>query len=848
MGLSAYKQIRFPACPGTFGNVTLVINRPGNADLSQAATDTLLLGEGGEYYPFIVDGDFSLSKKFTTTRGRRALDDLNVAIRDGLSYTGTVDGSPVTEDFTSAFMTFFDTWFDESTPYKAFLLYHDNATGNDEVTHIGWIDPTYKPSSDPIIFHPLTDQQIWVGTRTIKMTALAQAQIELTWNDVLKLIGEADTLEGTPYNGFMYVPQGMGYKDGTRINLFSSDRGGLMQAVPYKQLDWSANPVFSKVDAAVWPETPWVNLPNQIAESEIWTSGSGGGVNPYAPGDTGTVDGGSTLATYEVLTVDGDGDIVTYRLTSGGAGYSVATNVGTTATSGTGVGFELNITKVQTGILWGPSGLVFIRLSVLFEKIAEAMGVDAPTVTSALRWWQQISTGNCFPIDTANPVPTDFLFISLNVYGKSHPHDGSYWDNPVGWSFDTPITDVLSGLCNMILCDFNLISDEFGVQTLVLTPMGETSGTLPEWQLIGTPQQEEPATVARSVQAKYRGDDLTIQSPIGVVGDSSQIEIPARIHRIGKTSGSDLTPDKECLIFDSAIDIAEQADNCFKVSWYEASTGETHIMPDCWKSLCYLYRFWASDANPGVYPSNWDVFGGGSDWSSSFFAINAITRAKNPDGTDFTAAADLQAELNGNDYFTLRNYVAVAFAALTLPSPNIQSFTFAGISDSSGSIQSVKTGLSAQWRFGAIADQNWVGIQIDQLLLLGQTTIKFQQYPAENGFPALTDLSYGPVLGTGGTSSTTGSGTGGGSVGTNPTVGWFPVFEELIGTKDGVNDTFTISKPRRAGFPFRIVNQLQLEEGTSFTYSEISGVGTVVFINPDSIPNAGDYVTADYFI
>lgn len=761
MGLSAYKQIRFPGCSGAFGLVTLVINRPGNENLSQPATDTLILGEGGEYYPFITDGDFALSKKFTTTRGRRALDDLTVGIRDGLAYTGKVNGSDVSEDFTSSFQTFFDVWFTGILPYKAFILYHDNLTGNDEVTHIGWIDPTYKPSSDGYLFNALTSEQIWLGTRSIKMTAIAQAQLTLTWNDVLKNIGASDCQEGTAYNGFMQAPNGLIGQTNTRADLFSINKGSLEQAAIYFQKDWLQNPARVNVDPAIWPIAPWTSIQSMatIADTSLFHSGTG-----YAVGDTGTINGGSSLAHYEILTVLG-GLPLTFRITDAGAGYSTGTNIATTVLTGTGDGtFAINILKVSTGANWGPNGLIFINLTTLFAKIADTIGITAPTVISALRWWKQVSSGQNFPIDTANPINPGDMYISLNVFAKCHPYDGSYWDNPVGFSPDTPITDVLSGICNMILSDFNITNASDGAQTLVLTPMGETSGALPDWTLIGTPQQEEPATGSRVVRAKYRADDLTIQSPLGIIGDASNIEIPARIHRIGKTSGADILPDAECLIFDSKLDVSNQ-ENCLRIAWFDAGTGLTTIIPDCWKGLCYLYWFNSGASNPGVYPSNWKTLSETTDWSNSFFCVNAITRAKNPDGTDFTAAADLQAQINGNDYFNLRNYTAVAFAVLTLPQPTVQTLNFQGISDSSGSVQSIKAGLSAQWRLGSIADQNWVGIQIDQRLLAGETTIKFQQYGNVNGFPALTDLSYGAVNGTGGTSSTTGSATGGSSSG-----------------------------------------------------------------------------------
>lgn len=775
MGLAAYKQIRFPTSAGTFGNATLVINRPTYESLSQPAADTLRLNDEGEYYPFIIDGsDFALSKKFTTTRGRRALDDLNVAVRDGLMYSGVVDGVDVSEDFTASLKTFFDVWFDETLPYKAFLLYHDNLTGNDEVTHIGWIDPLYAPSSDAYLFHALTGEQIWLGTRSLKMTAMGQAQLNLTWLDVLNNIGPSDCQEGTPYAGFMMAPTAFAGQKNTRFDLFSNEKGSLMQAVAFQQTYSTDNPIMHTVDAAIWPPNLWesVFLTGVVLEADVFPGGAGTG---YVVGDEGVLDGGTVLATYKVTEVSGGG-VTKFIITGSGAGYNITGANSTTATTGVGVNFFIDILKVGTGGRWGPSGLIFISIGTLFDKIALAMGVTAPTVVSAYRFWRQVFIGTSFPIKTDTPIDPADLWISLNVFAKSHPADGSYWDNPVGFSYGTPITEVVSSLCNMLVADFNVVNAVDGTQTLTLTPMGETAGTLPdEWTLIGTPQQEEPATGARVVQAKYRADELVIQAPLGVIGDASSVEIPARIHRWAKTSGSDTFPDTECITFDSAKEIYLQADECFKVQMRDPAGGlnaKLIIMPDCWKGLCYLYWFRAADTNPGVYPSSWHAFDNlltnANGWANSFFVVNAVTRAKEADGSDFTPAANLQGEVNGNDYFNLRPYTAVAFASLTLPKPIVQVLTFAGVSDSTGSIQAIKSGLTKQWRFAG-ATQNWVAIQIDQLIKQGESTIKFQQYGNVNGFPGLTDLPYGAVGGTGGTSSTTGSATGGSdSGGSNP--------------------------------------------------------------------------------
>jgi len=69
-----------------------------------------------------------------------------------------------------------------------------------------------------------------------------------------------------------------------------------------------------------------------------------GGIG-YALNDTGTVSGGVNLATYKVTGV-AVGAVTSFDITFGGSGYSPAVNVPTTATSGGGNGFLIDINGV----------------------------------------------------------------------------------------------------------------------------------------------------------------------------------------------------------------------------------------------------------------------------------------------------------------------------------------------------------------------------------------------------------------------------------------------------------------------------------------------------------------------
>jgi hypothetical protein len=83
-----------------------------------------------------------------------------------------------------------------------------------------------------------------------------------------------------------------------------------------------------------------------ILTATITAAGTG-----YAANDTGTVNGGTTLATYKVLTVS-TGAVATFSITSGGAGYSTGAGQATTdggAQPGVGTGFTINVGSVADG-------------------------------------------------------------------------------------------------------------------------------------------------------------------------------------------------------------------------------------------------------------------------------------------------------------------------------------------------------------------------------------------------------------------------------------------------------------------------------------------------------------------
>ena len=809
--LSDIEQVRFIEEGGMYGAMMLVVNRPGVTDLTLAdPTKVLWLvrdtdpNHPDRYSPYNTS-DYQLSKKLASLNGRRAMDDITLTFRDSLGYSGTVDdgaGHQVfqSESFRGSYNTFFGEWFSDVTdpytvvPYKAWILYKAAPTPALPSPPIdmvgGWIDPTYAPITDAECYEPGTANQILLGTRTIKITALSRAQQSLTWGSVLSAydatanpnvpvaytgIGAGDCQEGVPYNGFVLAPDGYHGSPVTNRTPFDSGGGVWMLAVPFVGGQTHGTDLWG-LPPAVWPTKPFSVLPgaaDAIGVVRPHTFGTG-----YAVGDTGTIAGGSTLATYKVTSVHSAVGVILYiqiQLTFAGAGYSLGTNIATTATSGGGNGMTVDIVRLDPNSVWGPPGYVFIKIKTLLEKISVATGLNAFTgLVSALDFFLQKHGANfSFPI-TATALSLSELYVSLNVFACSHPYDGSLWNNSAGWNPDTPVSDVVTGLCNFLAVNFNEQFLTDGSSSLVLSKMGTLANSLPapfatgEWQpILAAPDQQEPNVGPRMVNVQNRGDSLIVQCPYGLKGTTSNIEIPIRLHRLGLTGTSAngaASVDKACITWDDAKTAQEQADECFLVVWLDANENPA-INPNCWKGLAGLFWF-DSAGTAAVYPSNWNPFprsdGGAASWANSFHAVNACFKSGG------TPATDLQGQPKGSDYFNSRCYHSVAFAALTLPLPFVQTFNYNGVSDASGNIQPIAASMSGQWRYLTNGTQAWSAQEVSQLLKAGTSQIKWQAVSGANHFPEINALHYAAI--TGGTSSSGGGGssTGGVSGGTTP--------------------------------------------------------------------------------
>lgn len=129
----------------------------------------------------------------------------------------------------------------------------------------------------------------------------------------------------------------------------------------------------------------------------------------YAPGDTGTITGGTVSATYRVLTVVPIvGSVQTLSITYGGQGYALASGVATT-TSGLGIGLTLDITALA-GI--GAIPVEVEQVVITFTGTGGMTADQKTAITTALQ--QAISSIRPY-IAGAYPLSSQNDTVSVNL-------------------------------------------------------------------------------------------------------------------------------------------------------------------------------------------------------------------------------------------------------------------------------------------------------------------------------------------------------------------------------------------------------------------------------------------------
>jgi hypothetical protein len=153
---------------------------------------------------------------------------------------------------------------------------------------------------------------------------------EVYWSYAVEGIAGGGAVPTSPVLSFDPV---YGSDPGTKVAFVESEAGS---PAHFHVLAWKGG------DGQSASDLQSVGL-GEIVSASV-TSGQGG--TKYAVGNTGTISGG-TGATYQVTAVSG-GAVTAFTITAAGTGYSVANGASTTATSGNGKGFEVNITSVRS--------------------------------------------------------------------------------------------------------------------------------------------------------------------------------------------------------------------------------------------------------------------------------------------------------------------------------------------------------------------------------------------------------------------------------------------------------------------------------------------------------------------
>ena len=120
--------------------------------------------------------------------------------------------------------------------------------------------------------------------------------------------------------------------------------------------------------------------------------GSGG--TGYAVNDTGTVDGGTTLAIYKITSVIA-GVVTGFQITFVGSGYGITSNVSTSATTGAGAGLAIDIlTLLPVGALpvavkqvaitfTGTAGMTTAQKTAITTALQQAVALIRPYIAGA---------------------------------------------------------------------------------------------------------------------------------------------------------------------------------------------------------------------------------------------------------------------------------------------------------------------------------------------------------------------------------------------------------------------------------------------------------------------------------
>lgn len=832
MSLNSILQVQWPRIKCRKGSIGLRMNRPGTKTYTVAATDTLVLSTNG---PKIIN-DTDLSQKFQTNEGRKAFDAVQIQMFDKRSYSGTVNGASVSEDFSAANKTFFSTFFNVKgtaflpNPYWMWLDWIDD-NGNVDKFFMGTYDALMKPQPYQSSTQTETANENLIGIRNFLCVSGATMLNSTIWQDALSLITPSDAVQGDAYNGFVYLFQTMPLDDGGDVTgrnntinglfhtgkLYASPSYGdptyaltpacLQQAVPFVLVQPDQNGVVCRsvnapypsfdgrqnvgIDGTTpWPSTPWLHgVLSDVCCAPTYPAASFGVGTGYVVGDTGTINGGSTPATYIVTAITGGGAVTAIHITFGGTGYTNdTTRATTTGGAQPGVGTGLTVTIALELSRFGPWGTWWIKIGTLIEKMCQAAGFAAFTpstdLVAALDVYKQKADNTlaCFPVDVASgPVSVLDQYVSLNVVAGCHPWDGAPWQNPLAYNPTNPIQPYLQGLCDFLLVDYTVTVDQTtGAPKLTLRSYGATAASRPtNWTPADKPSEDQPGIDTVSVSVNNLADGLQIIAPLLTTssqsrGSSLSKQVPFRLRQLGETSPllppqlmiGEFSSVERCMTWDDSSKLNEQAAKCFMVAAMDR--GDDTVIAknnDCWIGLSGVYFFDAVGTTvQAMYPSIWPAF---DNWnptatSGAYAGTFGVLGAQYPAGATITNASEPNRER-----FDSRNFQAVVLSNYLVPKPTILKRNYHGVQADDGTLSNVQVGFQESWWYdGAL--RTFQAIDISRHPKANITNVRYQETSALT-FPDITDIPHGP-LGTSGGTQTGSSTYYSGSIGSSPTL------------------------------------------------------------------------------
>lgn len=832
--LSQITTVVFPMYPvsGGAANMQMVMSQtdpayPNAGKYQLSGSGVLVLSDDG---PALLS-DLELSQLEQTSAGAPALDDISFQLRDVTSYTGTVDGTGQSEDFSLASppTTFFTVFFSDTIGFLTkkfplnvwFVRYAGDGVTLLEISYIGHYDPNYKPQTGQLISSAMTSEESLNegAVRTFKTVELGAMLQSVLMQSTLNLIGHDDCILGAGWMGFMYQPPATSLLNGYYNGIFTGGTVNqlIMQATPYQHLfQWPGTNVYNAVGSrpagrsTFWPNKSlnWDSThPEWFGPSGTWWISLGTLFTKIAAsfGQIYATDGSVSSGGSSITSLSGQfsaslvGKTIHFsKPLSGGSGSDTIASVsGSTIVTLTSTTFAAN----GNNLYWWIEGDA--DQQVLFDETGQ-LGAGSAVATNSLQILAQIpdNANFCYPVDVSRGqiIPKD-IYISVNGFLGSHPYDGSLWNSPLAFGLGMKLSDVLQGLCNFLCCEYSVIPDiTTGQGTLTLNPVSGITGTFPDWTPIGDFTEQEPSSSALAVTVNNPGG-VTVLCPYSSQQSVQNFPVPVKLHAWGQAvhftsdmlfvgstvpvyllpvsasggGAATVTAQEMGLVFDGTTAVQGQAEECFKVVWFD-SNGAPQINPNCWKGLAYAMFKDLTNTNI-MYPAS----GGLSNplqTSGGWFGYNdvpeAATAAFYALGAQYPPSGGATANETNMDRFNSIDFQAVVFGTFKVPTTGtVLQRDFLGTADSNGKLSTVNVGLTKQWLYDG-KERSW-RLSVFPRYLLTDVTIGTQwtEVPFSEYFPDITSLRYGVQPGSANSSSagTGGSGYAGGSTATSLTFG-----------------------------------------------------------------------------